>query len=303
MGAEASAEAGAEVFAEAIGDMCFGLPPGAGMLLRAPIALGAAAAKAAAAPKPIHIHVGSGAAVTAAAAAGAASRARPGAALNFGRPRAIDATSTQARSRITSLDDFVGQRCESFPNGQPGRIVETFQFTREGGIYVTTGTYSGRNTYTRHGETLQHQQHAQITATLQPNGELAWSHGYGSRICGRGGGGGGGYEENWARIWCPIAGHPDMDQGAYHEPIGLCNYTTRRYEHDRPDEEIGGNCICLPLVTACWIGTLCYQPCGCICAHQVPWLGDCPCSEHRVTKHFVENYPHLVTKGPARMER
>ena len=203
---------------------------------------------------------------------------------------------------VTSLDDYVGQRCESFPNGQPGRIVETFQFTREGVIYVTTGTASGRNTYTRHGETLQHQQHAQITATLQPNGELAWSHGYGSRICGRGGGGGG-YEENWARIWCPIAGHPDMDQGAYHEPIGLCNYTTRRYEHDRPDEEIGGNCICLPLVTACWIGTLCYQPCGCICAHQVPWLGDCPCSEHRVTKHFVENYPHLVTKGPARMER
>ena len=74
MGAEASAEAGAEVFAEAIGDMCFGLPPGTGMLLRAPIALGAAAAKAAAAPKPIHVHVGGGAAVTAAAAAGAASR-------------------------------------------------------------------------------------------------------------------------------------------------------------------------------------------------------------------------------------
>ena len=73
MGAEASAEAGAEVFAEAIGDMCFGLPPGTGMLLRAPIALGAAAAKAAATPKPIHVHVGGGAAVTAAAAAGAAS--------------------------------------------------------------------------------------------------------------------------------------------------------------------------------------------------------------------------------------
>ena len=91
MGAEASAEAGAEVFAEAIGDMCFGLPPGTGMLLRAPIALGAAAAKAAATPKPIHVHVGGGAAVTAAAAAGAASRARPGVALNFGRPRAIDA--------------------------------------------------------------------------------------------------------------------------------------------------------------------------------------------------------------------
>merc|ERR1712167_517033 len=72
---------------------------------------------------------------------------------------------------------------ESFPNGEPGRIVETFQFTREGGIYVTTGTASGRNTYTRHGNKLQHRQHRHITATLRPNGELAWSHGYGSRIC------------------------------------------------------------------------------------------------------------------------
>jgi hypothetical protein len=86
-----------------------------------------------------------------------------------------------------SLDDFVGQRWESFPNGQPGRIVETFQFTREGAIYVTTGTASGRNTYTRHGETLIHRQHRHITATLRPNGELAWSHGYGSRIQGGGG--------------------------------------------------------------------------------------------------------------------
>ena len=85
---------------------------------------------------------------------------------------------------VASLDAWVGQKCESFPNGQPDHIVETFQFTREGEIYVTTGTASGRNTYTRHGETLQHQHHAEITATLRPNGELAWSHGYGSRICG-----------------------------------------------------------------------------------------------------------------------
>ena len=85
MGAEASAEAGAEVFAEAIGDMCFGLPPGTGMLLRAPIALGAAAAKAAATPKPIHVHIGGGAAVTA-AAAGAASH------VSVWRFYAIDAT-------------------------------------------------------------------------------------------------------------------------------------------------------------------------------------------------------------------
>ena len=85
MGAEASAEAGAEVFAEAIGDMCFGLPPGTGMLLRT-------AAKAAAAPKPIHVHVGGGAAVTAAAAAGAASHY--GIVLcgtQFRAPHAIDA--------------------------------------------------------------------------------------------------------------------------------------------------------------------------------------------------------------------
>ena len=85
MGAEASAEAGAEVFAEAIGDMCFGLPPGTGMFLRA-------AAKAAAAPKPIHVHVGGGAAVTAAAAAGAASHY--GIVLcgtQFRAPHAIDA--------------------------------------------------------------------------------------------------------------------------------------------------------------------------------------------------------------------
>ena len=87
-----------------------------------------------------------------------------------------------------SLDDFVGQRCESFPNGQPGNIVETFQFTREGAIYVTTGTSTGRNTFTRRGETLHNQQHPHITATLRPNGELAWSHGYGSRIQGGGGG-------------------------------------------------------------------------------------------------------------------
>ena len=47
---------------------------------------------------------------------------------------------------------------------------------------MTTGTFSGRNTYTRHGNKLQHRQHRHITATLRPNGELAWSHGYGSRV-------------------------------------------------------------------------------------------------------------------------
>ena len=89
MGAEASAEAGAEVFAEAIGDMCFGLPPGTGMLLRAPIHIAKAAATA---KPPIHLHIGGGAAVTAAAAAGAASHY--GIVLcgtQFRAPHAIDA--------------------------------------------------------------------------------------------------------------------------------------------------------------------------------------------------------------------
>eukprot|EP00944_MAST-04C_sp_MAST-4C-sp1_P002531 g2531.t1 len=43
-------------------------------------------------------------------------------------------------SGITSLDAWVGQKGESFPIGQPAKIVETFDFTREGEIYVTTGS-------------------------------------------------------------------------------------------------------------------------------------------------------------------
>ena len=93
-------------------------------------------------------------------------------------------------SNVTSLDAWVGQKGETFPIGQPKNIVETFQFTREGDIYVATGTDSGRNTYTRCGEMLVHQQHSFITATLQPNGELAWSTRHNSRICVRSVGGG-----------------------------------------------------------------------------------------------------------------
>ena len=83
------------------------------------------------------------------------------------------------------------------------------------------------------------------------------------------------YEENFARICFPVAGHPDYDQGAYHEPCGLCCYTSRRHEHYYPDGEIVCNVICFPLALACYAGTLCYQPCGCICAQKCPWLGDC----------------------------
>ena len=92
---------------------------------------------------------------------------------------------------------------------------------------MTTGTASGRNTYTRHGETLQHQQHAQITATLQPNGELAWSHGYGSRICGRGvarhemdrAGGGSVKSHDMAGCWL-LCGFPLFWEIARRGPVG-----------------------------------------------------------------------------------
>lgn len=97
-------------------------------------------------------------------------------------------------------------------------------------------------------------------------------------------------QEHWARIMFPIAGHPEFDKGAYHHPIGLCCYTVDR--KNRPDELSGilGWLIALP----CYVGTLCYQPCGIICAHQFPWMGDCPFTEQRVTQKFVNNFPGLL---------
>merc|ERR1711998_60459 len=80
----------------------------------------------------------------------------------------------------------VGKTGASFKTGESeDNAVETFHFTCEGGeTYVTTGSKSGRNAYSlsADGITLTHQQHAGITATLQPNGDLSWSHGFTSRI-------------------------------------------------------------------------------------------------------------------------
>lgn len=99
------------------------------------------------------------------------------------------------------------------------------------------------------------------------------------------------YAEYFARIMCPIAGHPDFDNGAYYHPIGCCCYL--------PDRNSKSECspdtfICFPLVFFLWVGTLCYQPCGIICAQQCPWLGDCPFSKQRVTRSFVDKYPGKV---------
>ena len=99
------------------------------------------------------------------------------------------------------------------------------------------------------------------------------------------------YAEYFDHIMCPIAGHPDFDKGAYYHPIGCCCYL--------PDRNSKSECspdtfICFPLVFFLWVGTLCYQPCGIICAQQCPWLGDCPFSKQRVTRSFVDKYPGKV---------
>lgn len=100
-------------------------------------------------------------------------------------------------------------------------------------------------------------------------------------------------KQSYARIAFPIAGHPDYDKGAYHHPVGLCCYSLDR---KNPSEDVVGQCIFMPLTIACYVGTLCYQPCGIICAHQCPWLGDCPCTEQKVTAKFVREHPHSVSR-------
>ena len=110
-----------------------------------------------------------------------------------------------------------------------------------------------------------------------------------------------GYEENYAIIWCPIAGHPDFDKGAYYDSFGLCCYTNRK--EGGHDEDLVEPWLCWPVTLGCWVGTLCYQPCGIIWWGQCPWFGDCPCTEQRVTNHFAQKYPEIVTRGPAKIRR
>ena len=99
------------------------------------------------------------------------------------------------------------------------------------------------------------------------------------------------YGHHSSIIMFPIAGHPSFDKGAYHHPVGLCCYTDDR---NSPIEDFTGQFICCPITTALWLGTLCYQPCGCLCAGQIPWLGDCPFSSQRVTEKFRRDFPHKV---------
>lgn len=100
-------------------------------------------------------------------------------------------------------------------------------------------------------------------------------------------------KESYARIMCPIAGHPGFDKGAYHHPMGMCCYTDDRKSQN---EDVIGQLCCTPSLLALYVGTLCYQPCGCICAGQCPWLGDCPCSEQRASAKFEREHPDKVTR-------
>lgn len=108
------------------------------------------------------------------------------------------------------------------------------------------------------------------------------------------------HEDNWARIWCPIAGHPVVgaDAGAYDHPAGCCCFVMDRRAGSDPNCEITPCLVGTPLLCL-WMVTLCYQPCGWMRGEWL-WLGDCPCSEQRVTHSFVEQNPANITRGPAK---
>jgi len=90
----------------------------------------------------------------------------------------------------TTVQDFVVGQYGTFKTGaDPRLLLETFFLSQEGAIFVATGVKSGRHTYTKSGMVLLHQQYKHITACLQPNGDLVWSHGVTSRLlsCSRAG--------------------------------------------------------------------------------------------------------------------
>lgn len=96
-------------------------------------------------------------------------------------------TAPTKKSQIRIDTVWVGKNAKSFKTGQSEHnIAETFRFSVEGNTYVTTGSHSGRNTYSlsSDGKTLNHHHHGNISATLQSNRDLQWSHGYTSRITG-----------------------------------------------------------------------------------------------------------------------
>jgi hypothetical protein len=67
------------------------------------------------------------------------------------------------------------------------------------------------------------------------------------------------YEQNYATVFFPIAGHPEFDKGAYHHPIGCCCYTNNKLNVASNPNEMLCFLLFLPSTFACWAATLCYQ--------------------------------------------
>ena len=114
------------------------------------------------------------------------------------------------------------------------------------------------------------------------------------------------YEENYGIVACPAYSYEEnYGIGAYNHPVGLCCLRMDRERvHDSCcDEHFCFVCSFVPIVLPVYVGTLCYQPCGIMCADAFPWLGDCPCTEHRVTNLYVDSAPCCLTRGPARLRR
>lgn len=119
------------------------------------------------------------------------------------------------------------------------------------------------------------------------------------------------YEENFARIYCPVAGHPAGDDGAYTHPVGCCWYVA----HRKVATHSGGSWpLCFPVNLLLWGVTCCYLPCALtpvFCGGEsastgggwYDWARDCPTSEQRVTYGFVRKHPELIVRGPAKMRR
>lgn len=61
------------------------------------------------------------------------------------------------------------------------KTVEKTTFKEVNGKLCTFGTKSKKNCYTMEGLTLRNEKYKWITGTLQPNGDVKWSHGFTTR--------------------------------------------------------------------------------------------------------------------------
>ena len=134
---------------------------------------------------------------------------------------------------VASLDDYVGQRCESFPNGQPGRIVEDAPVHARGSDLRDDRHRVGAEHVHAARETLQHQQ--QITADAASNGEAPRVTG--TQVPHLRPGRRRRYEEIGLRAGAPSRATRTWTRAPTTNP-SACVTIPSRYEHDWPDDEI-----------------------------------------------------------------